>query len=599
MDTKRLFLAAALSMAVLLVWPLIFPPPETEDAPAPAEEAAPLAETEPFRPEEPPVAFDPTPTEPAPEAPGREAEPEAVDPTEAEPERIRAERETTTTVETGTYRAEFSNRGGVLTSFQLFEHPDSRGEPVDLVRRRAVGPYPFALTDRSGRPDPVNDELFVVDRERYDDGAESVRFTYAGPAGRIVKTFLFEGEGSYRVSISAPEHDGFGVFLGPGVRNPSEQERTSRFAGQGGIYNLAGEVEIVNSARRDEPTPVTGSGLRWIGLQDTYFLTAWIPDSEEPLRQAVLAPVALRDDGQGVTTETAWLGTGAEPGDLKELVREQALFLVPQGDRFVGHAFFGAKEFDRLSGLPFGLERTVNLGFFSFIARPLLWGLRWIHANVVDNWGWAIVVMTLAIRLLLFPLTHKSFMSMQKMQLLNPKMQAIRQKYRPKLKDKQGRPNSEAQRKMNEEIMALYKAEGVNPAGGCLPMILQIPVFFAFYNLLSSAIELRHAPWLGWVRDLSAMDPYYALPIFMGVAMLVQQKMMPSTAEPMQRRMMMLMPFFITFICLKLPSGLALYWATSNVLGIVQQLFYNRLRSNDDSGSDKAGGKKEKKKDRS
>ena len=233
------------------------------------------------------------------------------------------------------------------------------------------------------------------------------------------------------------------------------------------------------------------------------------------------------------------------------------------------------------------------------VQRLLLLGLRWIHANLVGNWGWAIVVMTLAIRLLLFPLTHKSFMSMQKMQLLNPKMQAIRQKYRSKLKDKQGRPNAEAQRKMNEEIMALYKTEGVNPAGGCLPMILQIPVFFAFYNLLSSAIELRHAPWLGWVQDLSAMDPYYVLPIFMGVAMLVQQKMMPSTAEPMQRRMMMFMPFFITFICLKLPSGLALYWATSNVLGIVQQLFYNRLRKNGDAAGAKGGTKKEKKKDRS
>ena len=460
-----------------------------------------------------------------------------------------------------------------------------------------TGPYPFALTDRAGRPDPINDELFVVDTERYDDGAQSVRFTYSGPRGRVSKTFLFDDDGTYRVSVTAPGRDGFGVFLGPGVRNPSEVERTSRFAGQGGVYYQAGEVEIVNSARRDEPTAVSGAGLRWIGLQDTYFLTAWIP--EEPLRQAVLAPVALRADDEGTTVDVSWLGTGSEPEGLKELIREQALFLVPEGDRLVGEAFFGAKEFDRLSGLPFGLERTVNLGFFSFIARPLLWGLRWIHANVVGNWGWAIVVMTLAIRLLLFPLTHKSFMSMQKMQLLNPKMQAIRQKYRSKLKDKQGRPNAEAQRKMNEEIMALYKTEGVNPAGGCLPMILQIPVFFAFYNLLSSAIELRHAPWHGWVQDLSAMDPYYVLPIFMGVAMLVQQKMMPSTAEPMQRRMMMFMPFFITFICLKLPSGLALYWATSNVLGIVQQLFYNRLRKNGDAAGAKGGTKKEKKKDRS
>ena len=582
MDTKRLFLAAALSMAVLLAWPLIFPAPEVEqrgDA-RPGSVTGP-AVSEPDETELLPLPIE-EPQAPIADTPARELERSAGEDDEVlaaeQRDAISAATEERVVIETTEFRAEFTNRGGVLVSFELRDHPDARGGRVNLVRRRDAGPYPFALTDPSGRPDALNDELFAVARVMHDDGAQSLRFEYAGPAGRAVKSFLFEDGGPFRVAISTPGKTDAGVYLGPGLRNPSEQERTSRFAGSGVVYNQAGDVEIVNSARRGEPEIVPGSGLRWIGLQDTYFLTAWIPES--PLRQVNLLPVALRSDESGATVEMEWLSPNREPSeDVGDLPREQVLILVAAEPRFVGQAFFGAKEFDRLSSLPFGLERTVNLGFFSFIARPLLWGLRWIYSSVVQNYGWAIVLMTLLIRLLLFPLTHKSFMSMQKMQELNPKMQAVRQKYRPKLKDKQGRPNAEMQRKMNEEIMALYKAEGVNPAGGCLPMILQIPVFFAFYNLLSSAIELRHAPWLGWIQDLSAMDPYYVLPIFMGVAMLVQQKMMPSTAEPMQRRMMMFMPFFITFICLKLPSGLALYWATSNLLGIVQQLFYNRLRS--------------------
>ena len=220
----------------------------------------------------------------------------------------------------------------------------------------------------------------------------------------------------------------------------------------------------------------------------------------------------------------------------------------------------------------------MRLGWFKFLALPLLWGLRWIHDNVVANYGWAIILMTILVRLILFPLTHKSTVSMQKMQEVNPKVQAIRQKYRSKLKDKQGRPNAEMQRKMNEETMALYKAEGVNPAGGCLPMLLQMPVLFAFYNLLYAAIEIRHAPWMLWIQDLSAMDPYYVLPIVMGASQFLQQKMTPAAGDPMQRRMFAMMPIFFTILFLKFPSGLVLYWLTNNVLGIGQQLMYKRLR---------------------
>jgi YidC/Oxa1 family membrane protein insertase len=167
---------------------------------------------------------------------------------------------------------------------------------------------------------------------------------------------------------------------------------------------------------------------------------------------------------------------------------------------------------------------------------------------------------------------------MQKMQALNPKMQAIRERWRPKLKDRQGKPNLEAQRKMQEEMNALFKGEGVNPAGGCLPMLLQLPILFAFYNLLSTAIELRQAPWLLWIRDLSAADPYYVLPIVMGATQVVQQRMTPTTADPMQRRIFQLMPIFFTVLFLGFPSGLVLYWLVNNVLTIAQQAVYNHLK---------------------
>ena len=179
---------------------------------------------------------------------------------------------------------------------------------------------------------------------------------------------------------------------------------------------------------------------------------------------------------------------------------------------------------------------------------------------------------------MLFPLTHKSTVSMQKMQELNPKVQAVKNKYRGKLKDKKGRPDAEAQSKMNKEVMAVYKTAGVNPAGGCFPMLLQIPVLFAFYRLLSSAIELRHAPWMFWIKDLSAPDPIYFLPIVMGASQFIQQRMTPSTGDAMQRRIFLLMPVFFTVLFLGFPSGLVLYWLTNNVLGIIQQYSYKKWR---------------------
>ncbi|HEY4562585.1 MAG TPA: membrane protein insertase YidC, partial [Thermoanaerobaculia bacterium] len=236
------------------------------------------------------------------------------------------------------------------------------------------------------------------------------------------------------------------------------------------------------------------------------------------------------------------------------------------------------KEFDLLHALRYGLEGTIDLGSLKPLVLPLLYALHWIYDRIVANYGWAIVLLTIVIKVLLLPLTHKSTVSMRKMQDLNPKVQAVRDRYRTKLRDKQGKPNLEAQRKMNEEVMAVYKEAGVNPAGGCLPMLIQLPILYAFYRLLSTAVDLRLAPWLGWIHDLSAADPYLVLPIVMGATQFLQVRMGPQAGDPMQRRMFQIMPVAMTVFFLGVPSGLVLYWLTNNVLTIIQLQVYNRLR---------------------
>jgi YidC/Oxa1 family membrane protein insertase len=253
--------------------------------------------------------------------------------------------------------------------------------------------------------------------------------------------------------------------------------------------------------------------------------------------------------------------------------------LRPAGDQIALTSYWGAKEYDRLKAFPYGLQDTIEYGSLKPLVVPLQTALHWIHDHVVTNYGWAIVLLTILIKIILLPLTHRSTMSMRKMQELNPKVQGIRDRYRTKLRDKQGKPNLEAQRKMNEEVMAVYKEAGVNPAGGCLPLLIQMPILFAFYRLLSTAVDLRGAPWLAWIQDLSLHDPYYVLPIIMGVTQLIQVRMGPQAGDPMQRRMFQIMPVAMTFFFLGVPSGLVLYWLTNNVLTIIQLQVYNRLQA--------------------
>ncbi len=217
------------------------------------------------------------------------------------------------------------------------------------------------------------------------------------------------------------------------------------------------------------------------------------------------------------------------------------------------------------------MDRLIDYGWYAIVVKPLLWGLKAIQ-KVVGNWGVAILVITVIIKILLYPLTHKQLVSMKKMSVLQPKVETIRAKWSGKIKQ-----DPQARTKMNEEMMALYKQEGVNPAGGCLPLLLQMPILIAFYNLLAHSIELRHAPFMLWITDLSAKDPYYVTPILMTATMWIQQQMTPTGGDPTMRKVQNIMPLVMGFLFKDVPSGLVLYWLMQNVLTIGQQMLLNRF----------------------
>jgi YidC/Oxa1 family membrane protein insertase len=590
-------MAALLSLGVLILWQVAFPPPEPPQPPEPlpATEAVREAGEEP-----PSTPLAQTGREDG--ATGAQVEPDKEDGAAlvegASPaavvEPLQAEREERIVIETSEARVEFTNQGAQIVSFELLEHrAEGNGDLVDLVRHRTEGPHLFALTGPNDAPSPFNERFFVVEQSRDERGQPIVTFRYRGLVGQAEKSFKFRSDGLMEVAIDVANDDRWGVVLGPGVRNPSMREIENRFARRSAVFRSGDEVETVDAQGEEDATVIPGRGLVWFGLQDTYFLTALMPAMAP--ESVVLLPT-LVDEGQ---LGTSFRRIPPDQGVLDEdddLTRELEMVIYPGAESFVSTAYFGAKNYDRLASFGVGLQRTVALGVFSFLARPLLWALLWTYDTVVANYGWAIVLLTIVVRIVLFPLTYKSTVSMRKMQKLNPQMQAIRQKYRAKLKDKKGRPNADAQRKMNEEIMGLYKKEGVNPAGGCLPILLQMPVLFAFYSLLSAAVELRNAPWILWIQDLSAPDPFYVLPLVMGASQYVQQKMMPATGDPTQRRIMMLMPAFFTILFLKFASGLVLYWLTTNLLTIVQQAVTNKLL--DEKEEHDAESEKKHKKDR-
>jgi YidC/Oxa1 family membrane protein insertase len=346
-----------------------------------------------------------------------------------------------------------------------------------------------------------------------------------------------EGEGRPPVAVT----------LGPGLGNPSAEELQSRYTRPGSpvVLNPNGGVDHRGKDLKDV-LPL-GKGLGAVGLEDNYFLAAFLPSGDA---SATLRPLALTgpDGKPAPEVEVVLAGNGALNTDL----------------------FVGPKELDTLEGLRPGMARTIDYGWYAVLVRPLLFVLRAIHSRV-GNWGVAIILITVLIKVLLYPLTHKQLLSMKKMSRVQPKVETIRAKWATKIKT-----DPQARMKMNEEMMALYKTEGINPAGGCLPLLLQMPILVAFYNLLAHSIELRHAPFMLWLTDLSAKDPYYVTPILMTITMWIQQQMTPATGDPAQRRIFAMMPFVMGFLFKDVPSGLVLYWLVQNVLTIAQQMILNK-----------------------
>ena len=564
-------MAALLSLVVLMGWQALFPPPPPVE-PAPQDEATALSTP---RASEASAAAETAArsatTTPASESTSALGGDAAAEITAAEPvEPIVGSAGAQAELETERWHAVFDATGARLISMKLLERRTADGNPVELVRRRESSqPFPFSIVDRTGAPLAVDATPFAI-TER---SKEQLVFRYRGPQGDVTKTFRVDERGmlGYDVAVTAPAT--WSLWFGPGVANPEWNDFSDRFSKSARQATLMGEEMESRQTSKVEALEVnSGAGVNWFSLEDKYFLMAIAPLQQ--VAEVSYVPVrALGSEDEGLQGFVRTVDDVNAEGPVGVGLVVSSLAASQSGT-----SYWGAKEYTELAALPYGFEETVRFGMFGVIARPLLYGLRWIHSNLTPNWGWSIVLMTLAINLVLFPLRHKSYISMQKMQKLNPRMESIRSKFRPKLKDKQGKPNLDMQRKMNEEIQGLFKEEGVNPAMGCLPLLLQMPVFFAFYRLLSQAVELQGAPWLGWVTDLSVPDPYKVLPLLMGATQFIQTKTMPPATNPTQRILMNTMPIWFTFFAFTFPAGLVLYWLTNNVLTIVQQGGYNQLK---------------------
>ena len=465
-------------------------------------------------------------------------------------------------VDTATVEATLSNRGGRILHWRLKTYRDSLGEPVDLVPSDLPpgSPTPFALrVDDDGITERLNSALFQVagdsaGRVDAQGGEASVLFEFEDASGlRARKEFRFAPE-NYLLAFSATvESDGVAlnptVLWGPGLEDSGAQSGGgSFFTGNyvqppQGIYHLDGSVERLTGGDLEEQPGHEGP-FRFAGIDDHYFIAV------------AINPGQARVEFQPTPV--------AGPEETERALVSQS-FTFPQAPENV-QFFYGPKQLDLLRSVDTELVRAINFGIFGWLAVPLLGALQWIY-GFAGNYGWSIVLLTLMINVVISPLRHKSVVSMRKMQVVQPQMKAIQERYAGLKK------TDPARQKMNTEIMALYKEKGVNPAGGCLPMLLQFPVLLAFYSMLSQSIELRGADFGFWIHDLSQPDPYYIIPVLMAGTMFWQTKITPSTADPAQQKIMMLMPLMFTFFFLAAPSGLVMYWFVSNLWAVGQQYF--------------------------
>jgi len=469
------------------------------------------------------------------------------------------------TVETDLYTATLSEDGGVVTSFILKNYKETHDADslgMQLVKTDASQGFPLQFSWGSAFPGRI---LYKSDVENVtlfkgQDEGQLVLTADAGNGLTVVRTYSFNND-TYLIDMSVKVINGSGGVLQgiPQINQVNTRFETSispakRFLFAGPAVYLNEDLHEVKAGDFEDGPMVLQGDIDWAGYESNYFLCAIIPT-----------------DGNG----TSFTMEGTEDLARTQLAGSLDTLQAGMEKEYIYHIFYGPKKLKMLKEIGYNLERSINFGWFDVIAKPALWLLNTFN-SVFHNYGIAIILVTVLFKAAFWPISQRGMKSMKNMQKLQPKMAKLKEKYK-------GDPT-----KMNQEVMSLYKTYKVNPLGGCLPMVLQIPVFFALYKVLLLSIELRHAPFMLWITDLSAPDRLYigfdlpylgglpVLTLLMGASMFFQQKLTPTTADPTQAKIMMFLPVVFTFMFLNFASGLVLYWFVNNLLSILQQVIINR-----------------------
>lgn len=551
---RRVLLAFLLSFFVFLLFVRFFGPESAPPAPPGGETPAAATVT--------------PPTAPAPSIAAPEAMSPAV-PTEAR----EAEREQTIAVETSRYVAEFSNRGARLLGLRLLDHTDSVGAPLEALPQgddlvNSVRPLDVVLPG-----DPAPSRLATALHEVAVDGqvrtgpirlelrdgeSRELEFRWASTDGlEVSKTIRMRG-GDYRMGVSVSAIRGGAeqlkeVLFGPGIENESSVG-TYQGAEQG-VIESGGESRLFSFAE-SAGGEAESLSAQAVGVASHYFAGLLVADPGQ------------RYEARLEALEIPWASFEVVPEDTATGSRELLVAHLRSAGASEFTLFAGPKQVELLTEL--GVDIVEFGAWLRFLVVPIRQGLLWAF-DLLGNYGWAIVLVTILISLLLAPLKHYSYVSIRRMQKISPQVKRIQDKY------KGLKPTDPKRSEMNQEMVALYREHNVSPIGGCLPMLLMIPFFFAFYRLLVVSVELRHAPFVFWVQDLSREDPYFILPLLMGASQLIMQKMTATQAEGIQAKIMMFMPVVFVLIMAWAPSGLVLYWFANNLISMGQQAVTSRI----------------------
>ena len=464
-------------------------------------------------------------------------------------QRAAAERKIVNVV-TDLYRLEIDTRGGAMSKLFLRAYPKDSEHPDQKVQLFTEKESKFHVAQSgllsSSSPAPDNKAIYSVDKSEYRMGEGEdelqVALHWQDQGVTVTKLYTFKRD-SYVIDVKhlvRANSDWSGAQFRQLVRaEDDERESSFIYTYTGGVvYNEELKYDKVSfSDMKDDNLKIDMTG-GWVAMIQHYFLAAWVPDQQEEN-----------------------LAYSIHPSDNRFILglRSPAQ-TVKAGEEGVFHSrlVVGPKLQDRLETIAPGLELTVDYGMLTILAKPLFWLLEKYH-TLFNNWGWAIIFLTLTVKLVFYKLSETSYRSMAKMRKVAPRLQTLKERY------------GDDRQRMSQAMMQMYKEEKINPLGGCLPILVQIPVFIALYWVLLESVEMRNAPFALWITNLSEKDPYYVLPIIMGVSMFVQQKLNPAPIDPMQAKLFQIMPVMFTVFFLWFPSGLVLYWVVNNLLSIAQQ----------------------------